>query len=151
MMPLAIGVIVFLFAPAFVAFFVPGDQGVIAAGATFLRTISLAWGFLGMQLALTGVLRASGNMIVAMVLTLVSQWVLQFPLAYVLSKHTTLGVNGIWWSMPIAQIVIALITLGIYAKGDWRKKRLVDEEDKLTEKVSEEILTEEAFTGRGGT
>jgi hypothetical protein len=41
--------------------------------------------------------------------------------------------------------------MGIYAKGDWKKKRLVDEEDKLTEKVSEEILTEEAFTGRGGT
>jgi putative MATE family efflux protein len=145
------GVLVFLFAPALVAFFVPEDAGVIAAGAVFLRTISLAWGFLGVQLALTGVLRASGNMVIAMVLTLVSTWVLQFPTAYVLSKHTALGVNGLWWSMPIAQIIIALITMGIYAKGDWKKKRLVDEEDKLTEKVSEEILTEEAFTGRGGT
>ncbi|MFT3727598.1 MAG: MATE family efflux transporter [Terricaulis sp.] len=146
----AIGVIVFIFAPAFVAFFVPEDQGVIREGAIFLRTIALAWGFLGMQLALTGVLRASGNMVIAMVLTLVSQWVLQFPLAYVLSKHTSLGANGLWWSIPVAQVVIALITLGIYAKGDWKKKRLVDAEEILTEKVSEEILSEEAFTGRGG-
>lgn len=145
----AIGILVFLFAPALVAFFVPSDQGVIAEGAVFLRTIALAWGFLGMQLALMGVLRASGNMIITMVLTLVSQWVLQFPIAYVLSKHTSLGANGLWWSIPIAQVVIALITMGIYAKGDWKKKRLVDEEDKLTEKVSEEVLTEEAFTGRG--
>ncbi|MFZ2029776.1 MAG: MATE family efflux transporter [Vitreimonas sp.] len=142
------GVIVFLFAPAFVAFFVPEDPGVIAAGAVFLRTISLAWGFLGMQLALTGVLRASGNMVMTMVLTLVSQWVLQFPLAYVLSKHTSLGANGIWWSIPSAQIIIALITLGIYAKGDWKKKRLVDDEDKLTGKVSEEILAEEGVNAR---
>jgi len=117
----------------------------------FLRTISLAWGFLGVQLALTGVLRASGNMVMTMVLTLVSQWVLQFPLAYVLSKHTSLGADGIWWSIPSAQIIIALITLGIYAKGDWKKKRLVDDEDKLTEKVSEEIIAEESFTGRGAT
>ena len=145
------GVLVFMFAPALVAFFVPEDEGVIAAGAVFLHTISLAWGFLGVQLALTGVLRASGNMVIAMVLTLVSTWVLQFPIAYVLSKHTALGVNGLWWSMPIAQIVIALITMGVYAKGDWKKKRLVDEQDKLTEKVSEEIIAEEAFTGRGGT
>jgi putative MATE family efflux protein len=147
----AMGVLVFLFAPALVAFFVPEDPGVIAAGAIFLHTISLAWGFLGVQLALTGVLRASGNMVIAMVLTLVSTWVLQFPIAYVLSKHTPLGVNGLWWSLPIAQIVIALITIGVYAKGDWKKKKLVDPEEKLTEKVSEEILTEEGFTGRGAS
>jgi putative MATE family efflux protein len=146
-----IGVLVFIFAPALVAFFVPRDPGVIAAGSVFLRTISLAWGFLGVQLALAGALRASGNMVIAMVLTLVSQWVLQFPIAYVLSKHTALGVRGLWWSLPIAQISIALITMGVYAKGDWKKKRLVDDEDKLAEKVSEEILSEEAFTGRGAS
>ena len=50
--------------------------------------MALSWGFIGAQFSLTGVLRASGNMVVAMVLTLVGQWVLQFPLAYVLSVHT---------------------------------------------------------------
>src|SRR5262245_59311529 len=90
-----LGIIAFLFAPALVRFFVPSDPRVIAEGATFLRTMSLAWGFIGIQFALTGVLRASGNMVVTMVLTLVSQWVLQFPLAYVLSKHTALGDRGI--------------------------------------------------------
>jgi len=147
----AIGALVFAFAPALVAFFVPEDAGVIAAGGGFLRTISWAWGFLGLQLALTGVLRASGAMVIAMVLTLVSQWVLQFPLAYVLSKHTPLGISGLWWSLPISQTVIALITLGVYARGDWKKTKLVDDEDRLSEKVSEEILSEEAFTGRGAT
>ena len=78
-----------------------------------------------------------------MVLTLVSQWVLQFPLAYVLSKHTALGAQGIWWAFPIANVVIALITICVYAKGDWKKKRLLDEEEVLTSKVSDEILSGE--------
>ena len=56
--------------------------------------MALSWGFIGVQFALTGVLRASGNMVIAMMLTLVSQWVLQFPLAYVLSKHTRAGGAG---------------------------------------------------------
>jgi len=144
----AAGVIVFAFAPQFVAFFVPGDEAVMAAGSAFLRTMALAWGFLGAQFALTGVLRASGNMTTTMMLTLVSQWVIQFPLAYVLSKHTDLGIEGIWWAFPIANVAITLITLAIYAKGDWKKTRLTDPEEVLTEKVSEEILTEEAFTSR---
>ena len=121
----------------------PKDAAVISAGAGFLRIMALAWGFMGVQFALTGVFRASGNMVVTMVLTLVSQWVLQFPLAYVLSKHTTLGADGIWWALPISNVVTALITIGVYAKGDWKKKRLIDSEDELTGKVTEEILVGE--------
>jgi len=144
-----LGGIVFLIAPYLTAFFVPNDSAVIAEGAVFLRTMALAWGFMGVQFALTGVLRASGNMIVTMVLTLVSTWVIQFPLAYILSKHTDLGAHGIWWAFPVTNIIIALITLGIYAKGDWKKTRLTDPEDILTERVSEEIMEEEeALTSR---
>jgi putative MATE family efflux protein len=139
----AFGLLAFLFPRTIVAFFVPNDAAVIEAGAEFLRIGAPAWGFLGLQFALTGVLRASGNMVVTMVLTLVSQWVLQFPLAYVLSKHTALDVQGIWWAFPITNVTIALITLGVYAKGDWKKKRLLDEEEVLTTKVSDEILSGE--------
>ena len=78
-----------------------------------------------------------------MLLTLVSQWVLLFPLAYGLSKHTALDVRGIWWAFPITNVVIGLVTLGVYAKGDWKKKRLLDEEEMLTTKVSDEILSGE--------
>lgn len=145
------GVVVFAFAPAFIAFFVPGEEDVIREGAIFLRTMSLAWGFLGAQFALTGVLRASGNMLIAMMLTLVSQWVIQFPLAYVLSMHTDLGMNGIWWAFPVTHTTIALITAGIFLKGDWKHKQLTGgPEDQLASKVSEEILTEEAYTRRQG-
>ena len=139
-----LGVIVFLFSTQLVAFFVPEDANVIAAGSHFLVIMSLAWGFMGVQFALTGVFRASGNMVVTMVLTLVSQWVLQFPLAYVLSKHTTLGVDGIWWALPISNVVTALITICIYARGDWKKKRLIEtEDDELAGKVTEDILVGE--------
>jgi putative MATE family efflux protein len=127
----AMGVLAFLLAPRLVAFFVPGDAGVIAAGATYLRIMALSWGFLGAQFSMTGVLRASGNMVLTMMLTLVSQWVLQFPLAYVLSRHTALGEVGIWWAFPITNVLIAAITAGVYAKGDWKRHRLVGTDDAM--------------------
>jgi putative MATE family efflux protein len=139
-----IGIITYIFAPSLIAFFVPEDPSVIKGGAVFLRTMCLTWGFLGLQLCLTGVLRASGNMVVVMILTLISQWVLQFPLAYVLSHKTSLGLMGLWIAFPISNITIALITLGVYAKGDWKKKRLT-EEDRLQEKVNEEAMIEEGI------
>jgi len=140
-----LGVIAFVTAPQLVAFFVPNDADVIRAGAVFLRTMSLSWGFIGAQFCMTGVLRASGNMVMTMVLTLVGQWVLQFPLAYVLSEHTRLGMGGIWWAFPIANAAIMIITLAVYARGDWKRKRLTEPVDKLTESVSEEIFAEEGL------
>ena len=139
----AIGLVVFLFPTQLVSFFVPNDAEVVVEGARFLRIMALSWGFIGVQFALSGVFRASGNMVVNMMLTIVALWVLQFPLAYVLSKHTSLGAEGIYWSMPVANIIVALITTCIYLHGGWRKKRILDDEEVLTGKVSEEILSGE--------
>jgi Na+-driven multidrug efflux pump len=138
-----LGAIAFLSAPHLVAFFVPNDPGVIAAGAAYLRIMALSWGFIGAQFSMTGVLRASGNMVVTMMLTLVSQWVLQFPLAYVLSMHTTLRQAGIWWSFPISNILIVMVTVAVYARGDWKRTRLMGPDDELADRVTAEIITEE--------
>ena len=138
-----LGIIVFLFAPQIAAFFVPSDQGVIAAAAHFMRIMSLAWGFLGFQLALTGVLRASGNMVTTMMITLASTWVIQFPLAYVLSTHTSLGSSGIWWAFPVNNVVTALIAVSVYARGTWKKTRLISRDDKVAARIEREAELEE--------
>ena len=138
-----LGVVAFLFAHRLIAFFVPHDPRVIDEGATYLRIMALSWGFLGAQFSMTGVLRASGNMVMTMVLTLVSQWVLQFPLAYVLSEHTSLGQRGIWWAFPISYFLIALVTAGVYAQGDWKRTRLLEPQEALRNAVSAEIIIEE--------
>jgi putative MATE family efflux protein len=143
----ALGLIAFLFARQLVAFFVPTDPNVIASGAQYVRIMALSWGLVGAQFSLTGVLRASGNMVVTMVLTLVSQWVLQFPLAYVLSKHTTMGAVGIWWAFPISNVVIVLITMAVYAKGDWKRTRLLEPRDLEEGQLTNEIIATEGTRG----
>lgn len=139
-----VGALVFVFATALVRFFVPADDAVIATGGRFLHTVALTFGFMGLQMALTGVFRATGQTLVAMVLTLVSQWVLQFPLAFVLSRDAVLGQSGIWWAFPVTNVVIALITVAWFARGDWMKQRLTTvDEDPVAERVTEEVLAEE--------
>jgi len=138
-----LGVIVFAFAPSLASFFVPGVPGVIAGASHFMRVMALAWGFMGVQLALTGVLRASGNMVAAMTITLVSQWVIQFPLAYVLATHTAMGESGIWWAFPISNVVTAAIVIGVYARGNWKQTRLISADDKVEAQIIQEAELEE--------
>ena len=140
-----LGVIVWFAAADLVAFFVPDDPEIITGGAHFLRIMCLSWGFLGLQLSLTGVFRAAGSTMTAMVITLISQWVLQFPLAYILSSKTELHIDGVWWAFPASYIGTALITMAVFAKGDWKKKRLTDEDQQLTTKVAVVATTEEGI------
>jgi putative MATE family efflux protein len=138
------GIAAFALAPFFVAFFVPDDPEVIAEGARFIRIMSLAWGGIGVQLCMVSVFRASGNMLIAMVIALVSQWMIQFPLAYVLSKHAVLQEAGIYWSFPVTNVAVAVISVCWFAQGGWKKTRLT-EQDQQTIKVTEETIAEEGI------
>ncbi|UTF58740.1 MATE family efflux transporter [Gilvimarinus sp. DA14] len=137
-----IGALVFWQAANIVAFFVPDEADVIAEGGQFIRIMALAWGGIGVQLCVVAAFRASGNMVNAMVLALVSQWLLQFPLAYVLSKHTSLGMDGIWWSFPLTNILVALVALAWFSSGGWKRTRLT-EEDKQVQAVVDNTITDE--------
>jgi putative MATE family efflux protein len=139
-----IGIIAYMFAPQIVAFFIPEDPGVIAEGAGFIRTMSLAWGGMGIQLCIVSAFRASGNMLIAMVIALVSQWMVQFPLAYVLSKHTVLQAHGLWWSFPVTNIAVAVVSVCWFARGSWKATRLT-EDAQQTAKIAEAAMVEDTI------
>jgi putative MATE family efflux protein len=139
-----VGIAAYAVAPHLVAFFIPGDPAVIAEGAGFIRIMCLAWGGIGVQLCIVSAFRASGNMLIAMVIALVAQWMIQFPLAYVLSKHTTLQGEGIWWSFPVTNVAVAAISLCWFARGTWKATRLT-EEDKQIAAVAQESMIEEGI------
>jgi putative MATE family efflux protein len=138
------GIVAYIFAPQIVAFFIPGDQDVIDHGAQFIRVMCLAWGGMGIQLCIVSAFRASGNMLHAMVIALVAQWMVQFPLAYVLSKHTALQASGLWWSFPVTNIIVAIVSVCWFAQGSWKMTRLTDDEKQIV-RVAEETIMEDGI------
>ena len=89
-----------------------------------------------------GVFRAAGKTVTTMVLALVSQWVLQFPLAYILGKHTAGGLDSMWWAFPTSMITSTVLAVVLFLRGDWKQGRLTGEAA-VVEEVTEEILIEE--------
>jgi putative MATE family efflux protein len=134
----AMGVLCYAVAEPIVAFFVPKSPSVIAEGAHFIRIVSLSFGFIGLQFALLGVLRAAGEMFQAMATTIVSQWLLQIPLAFFLSQHTALGPDGLWWSLPAANLAAAGISAALFLSGRWKTRKLVTPTAALQEAVEEQ-------------
>lgn len=122
-----VGVVTFVFARPIVTLFVPDAPAVIETGSLFVRITALAYGVVGAQIVLTGAFRGSGNTLVAMAIALVSQWMLQFPLAWLLAERSGLGATGIWIAYPIQNVLTALIVVIWFARGSWKHRNVIEE------------------------
>ncbi|MEX2580800.1 MAG: MATE family efflux transporter [Verrucomicrobiales bacterium] len=136
------GVLCFAFAGPLVRFFVPGDAAVTGEAVVFLRIMALFFGLIGVQQAFIGAFRGSGNTLMSMVLALLTVWVFQFPIAYLLSHHTDLGARGLWWAFPVSNVLGCLATAAWFFQGGWQKKRIVRP---ARAKVSRRIITQEGM------
>jgi len=137
-------IIIYFTAPALISVFVPNDPGVIALWWNILKYIALSFWFIGIQFILNGAFRAAGNMKTTLALTVLSQWAIQFPLAYYLSQHTSLWVTGIWYSFPITYVISALITMAWFKRWTWKNTKITQEE-KQQSKVFDETIVEEVI------
>ncbi|MDD4027242.1 MAG: MATE family efflux transporter [Candidatus Shapirobacteria bacterium] len=138
------GLIVFIFSRQLVSFFIPNDQIVINEASNFIRIIAFGFGFVSLHMTLANVFTAAGQTTTTMLLSICSQWIIQIPLAYFLSKYTSLGIKGIWFSFLINNIISSIIAFIIFSRGRWKKGRII-EDNKLTSQVSEEVIIEKGI------
>jgi len=136
-----IGVLMFVFSESIARFIIPTDPETIKTSAFFLRVMSPVFGFIGIQMVIYGAFRGSGNTMMAMILSLVTFWVLRFPIAYLLSYHTSLGVIGIWYAFPIGDFIATFIGIAMLLREKWMDKKLTVEE-KLDSLANREVVIE---------
>lgn len=136
------GALLYAVARPLTAVFMPEGGDAIDQGAQFIRILAPTFGFIGWQMVLTGTIRGAGDTKAAMYLTIISQYVIQFPLAYLLAVTFDMGSVGIWWSFAGSNVLSTLVVLFWYMRGGWKKKKLLDE---VQREVSEEIITDEGM------
>ena len=121
-----LGIFAFIFSKNLISFFIPHDLGVIQGGSNFIRIVALSFGFVGLHMSFSNVFSASGLTKIPMYLTISSQWLFQIPLSYFLSKHTSLGINGIWLALPLTNILASIIAYILYSQGIWKKSKIIE-------------------------
>lgn len=120
-----IGILFYAFAEPIVRAFLSADDEIIDMGVSFIKITAPSFGFMGMQLALVGTLRGSGNTVESMIFTIISIWFIQFPFAWIVSNMESMGYLGIWWSFPASYVIPAIITFIWYKTGVWKNKRVI--------------------------
>jgi MATE family multidrug resistance protein len=88
------------------------DGRVTAIAVPLIRIAALFQLFDGVQAVSGGALRGAGDTKVPFLLTVVSYWLVGFPLALLLGFHFNLGARGLWWGLT-AGLVSASIDLSL--------------------------------------
>ena len=101
------------------------DPVVIAIGGDYLRIIGSFYVLFSIMFTINGVLRGAGDTLVPMFISLFSLWIIRIPVAYFLSQKGALGVNGIWWSIPVGWFTGMILYYFYYRMGRWKKKAVV--------------------------
>lgn len=112
---LVVSVIIWIFSRDFMEIFVEASEtAIIAAGVKYLRIEGSFYFGIGILFLLYGYYRGVQRAEMSLVLTVISLGT-RVLLSYMLALHTELGVDAIWWSIPIGWI-LADVVGGVYYK-----------------------------------
>jgi putative MATE family efflux protein len=137
-----LGAIFYPFADDVVRFLVPSDERVVALATQFAHVTAPVFGVITAQQAMAGGFRGAGQTTTAMMIAILMQWCCQVPVSYYLAHYTTLGVAGVWWGFPIANILALALSIYLFRRGKWKYERLTMDA-RLAARVAEEAQVEE--------
>ncbi|WP_321309633.1 MATE family efflux transporter [Marinifilum fragile] len=118
-----IGIIFFLFPTYFIELFTD-DQGIVVNGIQALKIISCGFIFYGMGMVLLNSINGAGDTQTPTILNLISFWIVEIPVAYVLAIQFSWNQNGVFYAILIAEAVLTLIALYWFKTGRWKLKKV---------------------------
>ncbi|MEE8398619.1 MAG: MATE family efflux transporter [Desulfobacterales bacterium] len=100
------------------------EPEIVATTAAFLRINIISYLVFGVVVVLMNALTGVGDTMTPMLTTLITMWLVQVPMAFVLPKVTTLGVYGVRWAIVTAIVMRAIIYTVYFRKGRWKLKEV---------------------------
>jgi putative MATE family efflux protein len=116
-----IGLSFVLFAKQIVAGFT-GDADVARYGVMALRTVAYGFVFYAYGMVIGNSFNGAGDTRTPTWINLCVFWILEIPLAWLLSHQTGLGAFGVFIAMTIAFSTLAVVSAVVFRKGRWKGK-----------------------------
>lgn len=92
---------------------------VLEEGIIILKTLAMAYIPFGIMWVANGIIRGAGDTVVAMILSIISLWILRIPLAVFFSN--LMGSRGIWIGIAISMALSGLLSYCYYKTGRWKR------------------------------
>jgi putative MATE family efflux protein len=113
--------IIFLFfANDLIGLFTP-DKEVIEIGTAALIWMSSGYIFFGYGMVVSQAFNGAGDTRTPTILNLIGYWVIQIPLAWLLAVWFEMGMTGVYITILVVSITVAILAVILFKRGNWKK------------------------------
>lgn len=117
---MGIVMIVFLFFSDDIADFFTDEKEVVKSAAQCLNIFSLGYFSYAFGMVLVQAFNGAGDTRTPTIMNLVIYWLMQIPLAYLLSVQLSLGAPGVYWTVVICETLFSIAGYFLFKKGKWK-------------------------------
>jgi putative MATE family efflux protein len=96
------------------------DSDVAPIAAHALRLISYGYIFYAWGMVMVSSFNGAGDTYTPTVLNVACYWIVRIPLAWWLAFKLNMGPDGVFWSIPIADSLLAMIAVVAFRSGKWK-------------------------------
>jgi putative MATE family efflux protein len=114
-----VGLAFVIFARQIVDLFTP-DPGIARYGILSLRTIAYGFVFYAYGMVIGNSFNGAGDTRTPTLINLFVFWLLEIPLAWLLSHHLGMGPFGVFVAMTIAFSTLAVVSAVLFRRGTWK-------------------------------
>ncbi len=112
-----------LFAKPLIQIFTKDPQ-VVLYGIDCLRYISYGYIFYAYGMVMVQAFNGAGDTFTPTIINLCCYWLFQIPLAYSLATKTSMGVQGVFIAITIAESLIAIVGILVFRRGYWKDRKI---------------------------
>lgn len=117
----AVGLVFVIFTPQAIGVFTQ-DPAILPWGISCLRIVSLGFVFYAYGMVLSNAFNGAGDTWTPTWLNLCCFWLLQVPLAWILSKQPSIGPRGVFIAITVAFSTLAVASAVLFKRGKWKSK-----------------------------
>lgn len=121
---LALVMLVFIAFPRPLVAIFTDDEAVTAIGADALRIIAYGYVFYAWGMVMIQAFNGAGDSRTPTWINLGSFWALQIPMAWWFTYKTEVGPSGVFWSVCLAESVLAVWCVLMFRRGRWKNQQV---------------------------
>jgi putative MATE family efflux protein len=118
-----IGLILAVFPGTFIRLFIQ-DPEVIMPGVQALRIISIGFLFYGLGMVMIQAFNGAGDTVTPTKAYFICFWLIEIPLAWILSKTFGIGQSGVFIAIVIAETAMTILALYLFRRGKWKLQKV---------------------------
>lgn len=101
-----------LFSKGIFSIFISEEEAILK-GSDYLKILGFSQLFMCVEIIISGVFKGMGRTYIPSVISILFTG-LRIPIAYLLSKPSILGLEGVWWSISITSMIKGVLILSIF-------------------------------------